>query len=90
MLVVRVEEDGIIAHGVVRSGLIVELDLEVVRAQQVQVFGGNFAAIDATIAEPWPPLVRDVQTETYQRLHPFRVDGDVWNDGARHHKQKGM
>ena len=46
--------------------------------------------IDATIAEPWPPFVWDVQAETNQRLCPFQVDGDVWNDDARHREQKEM
>ncbi len=75
-----------------RSGqqLIVELDFEVVRAQWVVVYGSYFAAIDATIAEPWPPLVWDVQVETYQCLRPFRVDGEVRNDGARHREQNGL
>ncbi len=90
LLVVRVEEDRTIVHGVVRTRLIVELDFEVVRARWVVVYGSYFAAIDAIIAEPWPPLVWDVQAETYQCLHPFRVDGDVRNDGARHRKQKGI
>ena len=90
LLVIRVEEDRIIAHGVVRSRLIVKLDFEEVRARRIQVCGGYFAAIAATIAEPWPPLVRDVQAETYQRLCPFRVDEDVGNDDARHREQKEM
>ncbi len=89
-LVIRVEEDGIIAHGIVGSRLIVELDFEVARARQIQVYGGYFAAIDATITELWPPLVRDVQAETYQRLRPFRVDGGMWNDDGRHREQKEM
>ena len=32
LLVVHIEEDGIIAHGIVRARLIFELNLEVVRA----------------------------------------------------------
>ena len=69
MLVVRVEEDRIISHGVVRSRLIVELDFKVIRARRVQVYGGNFAMFEVAITEP---------------------DRDVWNNGARHHEQKGM
>ncbi len=84
------EDDRTIAHGVVRARLILELEFEVVQARRVVVYGSYFAAIDATITEPWPPLVRDVQVETYQCLHPVRVDGDVRNDGARHREQKGM
>ena len=34
--------------------------------------------------------VWDVQAETYQCLRPFRVDGDVRNDGAWHREQKGI
>ena len=92
LLVVRVEENRIISHGVVRSRLIIELGFKVIRARQVQVYGGKFAMFEfeAAITEPWPPLVRDVQAETYQCLRPFRVDRDVWNNGARHHEQKGM
>jgi hypothetical protein len=90
LLVVHVEEDRTIAHSIVRTRFIVELDFEVVRAQRVVIYGSYFAAIDATIAKPWPPLVRDVQAETYQCLRPFRVDGDVRNDGARHREQKGL
>ena len=90
LLVVRVEEDRIISHGIVRSRLIVELDFKVIRARRVQVYGGNFAMFEVAITEPWPPLVRDVQAETYQCLSPFRADRDVWNNGARHHEQKGM
>ena len=33
--------------------------------------------------EVWPPLVWDVQAEASQHLDPFRVDGDVLDDGAR-------
>jgi hypothetical protein len=52
--------------------------------------GGNFASIEVAIAEARPPLVWDVQAETYQCLHPFQVDGDMLDDGARHCKRKGM
>jgi hypothetical protein len=90
VLVVRVEEDGIIEHGIVCFRLIVKLDLDAVQARWVQVYGGNFASIETAIAEAWPPLVRDVYAETYQRLCPLRVDGDVLDDGARHCEQKGM
>jgi len=81
----------LIADGVVCSRLIVKLNLEVVQARQVQVYGGNFASIEtAAIVEAQPPLVPDVQVETYQCLHPFQVNGDVLDDGVRHCKQKGM
>ena len=33
--------------------------------------------------EAWTPLVWDVPTEASQRLGPFRVNGDVLDDGAR-------
>ena len=81
---VRIEEDGIIAHGVVHSKLVVELDFEVICVQRVEVNGGNSTLIEAAIDEARPPAVRDVQAEAYQCLHPFRVDGNVSDEGGRH------
>jgi hypothetical protein len=65
LLVVPREKDEIMVHGVEHSRLIVELDLEVVQAQQVQGYCGNFASIEAAITESRPPLVWDVQAETH-------------------------
>jgi hypothetical protein len=48
------------------------------------------ALIEAAIVEAHPSVVRDVQAEAYQRLHPLGVDGDALDDGARHCKQRGM
>jgi hypothetical protein len=60
-----VEKDGIIAHGVVCSKLIVELDFEVMRVQRVKVNDSNLTSIEAAINKAWPPAVRDVQPEAY-------------------------
>jgi hypothetical protein len=77
-------------HGVVHSSLIVKLNLEVVQALHLQVHSSNLAMIEAAIMEARPTLVRDVQMEAYQCLHPFRVNGDVLDDGARLCKQRGI
>jgi len=84
LLLVRVEEDGIIAHGLVRSKLVVELDFEIIRVQRIKVYGGNSTSIEAAVDEAQPPAVRDVQAEAYQCLSPFRVDGNVSDEGGRH------
>jgi hypothetical protein len=90
LILIRVEEDRIIAHGVVLPRLIDELDLEVVQAQRVQVYDCNMALIEAAIVKVRPPIVRDIQAEANQRLHPFQVDGDELDDSARHCKQRRM
>ncbi len=77
-------------QGIVRSRLINELDLEVVQAQCIQVYDCNMASIEAAIVKVRPPIVQDVQAEANQCLHPFRVDGDVLDDSARHCKQRRM
>jgi hypothetical protein len=90
LILVRVEEDRIITHGIVHSRLIDDLDLEVVQAQRVQVYDCNMALIEATIVKVRPPIVQGVQAEANQRLCPFRVNGDVLDDSARHCKQRRM
>jgi hypothetical protein len=62
---VRVEEDGIIAHGVVPSKLVVELNFEIKCVRRVEVYGGNSTSIETVVDEARPPAVRDVQTEPY-------------------------
>jgi hypothetical protein len=62
---VRVEEDGIIAHGVVRSKLVVELDFEIKCVWRVKVYGCNSTSIETVVNEAWPPAVQDVQAEAY-------------------------
>jgi hypothetical protein len=62
---VRVEEDGIIAHGVVRSKLVVELNFEIKCVRCVEVYGGNSTSIETVVDEARPPAVRDVQAEAY-------------------------
>jgi hypothetical protein len=48
------------------------------------------ASIEAAIVKVQAPIVQDVQAEANQRRCPFRVDGDVLDDSARHCKQRRM
>ena len=80
---VRVEEDGIIAHGLVCSELVIKLAFEVNSVRRIEVYGRNTTSIEATIKEARPPAVWDVQAEAYQCLRPFRVDGNVSDKGGR-------
>ena len=58
--VTHVEEDGIIAHGVVRSKLVVKLNFEIIRVRCVEVSGGNSNSIEAAVDEVRPPAVQEV------------------------------
>ncbi len=59
----RIEEDRIIAHGVVCSELVIELDFEVISVQRVKVNGSNSTSIETAIDKARPPAVWDVQAE---------------------------
>jgi hypothetical protein len=77
-------------HGIVRSKLVVELNFELKCVWRVEVYGGNLTSIETVVDKARPPAVWDIQAEAYKCLRPFRVDGDVLDEGWRHCNQKGL
>jgi hypothetical protein len=65
-------------HGIVSSRLVVKLNLEVIQAQPIIIYGGNMASIEAAIVEAGPPVFWDVQVER------FGFNGNMLDGIARH------
>ncbi len=85
LIVVGVKEDGIVSHGVVRTGFIVELELKMtIKALCGEVDTCDPARIQIVAGATFPPLAGHIQAQPNQRSGPLLVDRDELGEDVRH------
>ena len=76
MRLVGIKNDGIVSHGVERTGLIVQLELEMIVRGDVQIDASNHPAVEILAGEARPPIIRDIHAKAPERCRPLAVDGE--------------
>ncbi len=72
----RDENNGIVAHGVIRAAFSIQLELENFVSVDSKIDVSNHPAIEFVASKAIPPIIRDIHPKALEQSRPLAVDAE--------------